>query len=214
MEKALVCTYVIEDNSFDEPSQLAFLASVGARWVSTVPMDEKLKRWLAEGHRKHLRRAKSKDFERLSEVGGTFWNVGELRCWTSELHEAGEQDKLVKRLQLSGFRSGEEELKLPRTPATVIVNSELGMSFGKSGIAAAHAAQALSSKLLSSAPEIHRSWEAARAPVRVIQEPIDKAQVETLPYASVIEDHGLTEVEPGSITAVAYWGSPKGIRNE
>lgn len=158
--------------------------------------------WIESGYRKHLRRAKPAQFEKMiSELEGLVVSGPYGRLFISEIHTKNETPKILSKLQLSGFKAQEKNDSVIDSEAlvNVILNDDLGMSFGKAVIAAAHAAQQLALLLASETPEEFNGW--------AVNGYLVKASFGTPVSSSVkyarIEDHGLTEVPAGSITALA-----------
>lgn len=206
----LLVTYVIEE-------------SLGAdgKWYSTVEAAElsahgsvlwliehidrypaEFHPWLQSGYRKHLRRAKIKDFERLiAEEKGLVVTGPRGRLFISEIHSKSQTPKVLSRLQLSGFKPHDESPWASSfdAPVEVILNDSLGMSFGKAVVASAHAAQQLALTLMTEDPEALNTWSLADYRVNAS---FGIPEVSSGKHAR-IEDHGLTEVPAGSVTAVA-----------
>ncbi len=203
----LICTYVIEEAqpneewyAFEEGVSLAGV--MGAQWIADriVASDHNLDSWLANGYRKHLRRAKTKDFDRLvEEVPGAVISGSYGRLFASELHRKSETSRIVNKLQLSGFKVSERKAKQYAAPAEITVNEELSMSFGKASIASAHAAQNLFLRYHETPSVAFTNWLNHGFASKAAQGIVEPSSVQ---YAQV-EDFGLTEVAAGSITALA-----------
>jgi len=203
----LLCTYVIEETppsdewyAFEEGVALAGV--MGAQWISehVESPTEELNEWLSQGYRKHLRRAKTKDFDKLvDEVPGLILEGSYGRLFASVLHRKSTAPKTLNRLQLSGFKVSERRAKLPAAPLEIMVNESLSMSFGKAAVAAAHAAQNIFLKYHSEPTPSFDNWINHGFSATASQGLVEPSSVQ---YAQV-EDFGLTEVPAGSITALA-----------
>lgn len=211
-ENPYVVTYFFEEMAdavgrwHTVESGATFAAQLSAKWFfdrchrKTPALDE----WLATGYRKHARRAKTKNFDKLVEAfPGEIVSTPHGRVFASELYRAGELPKEFRSEQLSNFKVSYDAVEPnSETPVLVTVNSELGMSFGKAVVAAAHSAQNL---VLEHFNKGHvrelSSWADKGFPLSVTLAPVPQGLVEGT-YAEV-RDFGLTEVPEGSITAVA-----------
>lgn len=199
----IIATYVIEETGFSEPRGLSLAATMGAHWLNANENDPLLEEWLASGYRKHFRRAKTSVFERLiSEVPGVVTFDGKTRLWASTLTRSEDTPKLVKRLQMSNFTLSEAEVDpdSDESPVQVIVNDELGMSFGKAAVAAAHASQNLALLLKAESPQRHDIWREMGYRTVVSRGKFSEDHV----FIATVEDFGLTEVAAGSVTAQAF----------
>jgi hypothetical protein len=205
----LLVTYVIEESSgegeewysTEEAAELSALAS--AVWllehIDRYPLN--FDPWLASGFRKHLRRAKPAQFEKLiAEVKGSVTPGPYGRIFVSEIHGKSDTPKLISKLQLSGFKPQERQREDEEERAVeIVLNDSLDMSFGKAVIASAHAAQQLALSLMSEDFEYLNSWAIDGFETNVS---FGNPSPSSVKYA-LIEDHGLTEVPAGSITALA-----------
>lgn len=207
----LLSTFVIEERlgadgdwySTEEAAALAARVSVQLH-ESELKRDPALvSEWLASGHRKHLRRAKPAQFEKLiREVPGVLLDGPHGRLFATTLHRKSETPALVSKLQLSHFKSRVKEHPAPESTAVeILLNENLGMSFGKAVIAAAHVAQAMLISLGErDAREQLQRWEKDSYQVSVRWATVDERESDVR-----IVDHGLTEVPSGSVTALARW---------
>jgi len=97
----------------------------------------------------------------------------------------------------------------------IIVRADLKMSIGKTAVQVAHASISAAEECRRTWPEWYNAWirEGQRKIVvrardeRELRELYEKAKALGLP-ASIIEDAGLTELEPGTITAVGVGPAP------
>lgn len=115
---------------------------------------------------------------------------------------------VFKRAQVSGLKTLDEKSENPYMPsammygrAEITINSEIEMSVSKSAIAAAHAFQLLRDDLFKNDRNTYEVVMRSM-PINVVWRTIDKEKADS-EFVSVIRDAGLTEVEPGSITAAA-----------
>lgn len=205
-ENSYLTTLIIEEASSDAPwfsleEAASFAASSSALFYSTLRPSSLVEEWLDQGYRKHLRRAKPQKFSQvIRELPGELYNPP-LRAPYGRLFFIGpyaqnEEATLVHKLQLSHFHNEEHPLlPVPEgSYAEIILNKELGMSFGKAVVAAAHCGQELVRRSPRKATE---KWLALGAPAWSRWGSKEEISVSSIH----IKDHGLTEVPPGSITA-------------
>jgi len=203
----IVCTYVVEEPIFSEAAGFKLAAAMGSKWLETNAEDPLLAEWLDSGYRKHLRRAKASVFKRLiEEIPGTVVTDDRgARLWASPLTRATKIPNLVKRLQMSNFSFRTVEpltsLMLQDDSVQIVVDRNLDMSFGKAGIAVAHASQNLTLALRELDPTSLDIWRSRGYPVLPFRGEFLKGDEPT----AIVEDHGLTEVEAGAITAKAFF---------
>jgi peptidyl-tRNA hydrolase len=90
---------------------------------------------------------------------------------------------------------------------TYLVNPEVEMSSGKTLAQIAHAAV-----MAAERPELER-WVADGCPAQVVAPPPERfeelCRLDSLPLVARVEDAGLTEVAPGTVTVLAL---PPGVR--
>lgn len=157
--------------------------------------------WLSGPFTKTVRRANPKQWAKLPAP------TGEAACGTARAvayrpaaYDA--LDKAISRLQVSGtdlVPMAEEPLLL-HAPVLVI-NASLGMTTGKASAQAAHALMAYWLKLDR---ETDRTWAASGSPFSVIELDADRFTVAAASAVkgTLIRDNGLTEIAPGSATAM------------
>lgn len=210
---AILSTFVIEERlgsdgswySTEEAAELAARLSIRL-YVEILSQDlELFPEWIASGHRKHLRRAKTSQFEKvIREVPGVVIDGPHGRMFASALHRKGETPALISKLQLSHFKESIKDHSVSsRTLVEVVLNDKLGMSFGKAVIAAAHVAQSIFFSLRES-EETERLQRWAEDDYHVSVRWGDAANIVS---DARIVDHGLTEVPTGSVTAIARWSA-------
>ena len=159
--------------------------------------------WLSGLFAKSVRRADRKTFDKVwdefSESGATRIKVGHAEAIAFAPVRANELPRTLSRLQVSGTELPRADGAAPVANAvTITVNSDLGMSTGKAAAQAAHALFAfrLDRRTHADADPAVRIVYATAAEIR--------AELSARPNAIIIEDAGRTEIEPGSLTAIAY----------
>lgn len=169
--------------------------------------EPQLRRWLAGRIRKHCRRARGASWQRIQELPGiTVSRAGaEVRAFVPGPLDAIAPE--IARLQLSGSELDDPEAVAVADPlpGTVVISlsPEPWLGLGKAAAAAGHAAQL---SVMQMDPARFLRWDSAGYPVTIEHPNISrwKALLETADV--VINDAGLTEVAPGTVTAVARWG--------
>lgn len=165
-----------------------------------------VERWEQGRIRKHCRRARGAKWERLAELDGVTveWRGVEVRALVPGPVDA--IPELVRKLQLSGTEPGDpnriSHMVAPKEAVVIAIPADTPMGLGKAAAAAGHAAQLTWMQMDAARRE---RWCGSGPHVKVIQpdgrdfqEVLDRAQV-------VARDAGFTEVDPGTITAAAYW---------
>lgn len=163
-------------------------------------------RWMAGRIRKHVRRARGAKWEKVQVLPGLTAAHGgaEVRAFVPT--SVDEIYPEVARLQLSGRDlddpSPHGDLDLETGVLLVAVSAETPMSWTKQAAAAAHAAQVARIRMPD---EPLQRWRSGGFAVRVEQPGTVRWRqlVENSPVT--IADAGFTEVEPGTVTAVARW---------
>jgi peptidyl-tRNA hydrolase len=166
-------------------------------------------RWLAGRIRKHARRARGAAWERVQDLPGvTVGHAGaQVRALVPTSLDAVPRE--VAKLQLQGLDLADEPAARPRAidpgpagPVVVSITPEPVLSTGKAAAAAGHAAQIAWMAM----PDDRRAvWVACGFAVLVEHPAPDRwRSLRTRAQVTVV-DAGLTDVEPGSVTALARW---------
>jgi peptidyl-tRNA hydrolase len=150
-------------------------------------------RWMAGRIRKHTRRARGAAWERVQALPGVTVEAGSAQVRALVPGPTDEIPRDVAKLQLSGLELPAGSSMPPGRGPTVWVAPQL--SAGKAVAAAGHAAQLLWMqdrpapwRELGWAVSIGADFDAARGVADV-----------------TVADAGFTEVDPGTVTAVAAW---------
>lgn len=167
-------------------------------WAATVD------RWKQGRIRKIIRRAKNAKWDKLESLEGvtTTYNGISIRVFVPSSMD--EIPAPIKKCQVSGIKITENEyLDKPKELPFLMAffNRSLNMSPGKTAVACSHVSHLMAEQLTS---EDYLAWKTNGFPIAV-------SSTYTFPefaekYADVvIRDGGLTEVEPGSVTAYGFW---------
>ena len=182
-------------------------AEVSLRAYLAAPDRPEWQEWLSGIFTKTVRRAKATEYEK-ARVEGALAEVrhGEAAALGFAPFPAHALPRALARLQVSGTdleRSGWD--RAPEDAHCVVaLNESLGMSTGK---AAAQAAHALWAVWLQMGGRNQERWATDNLAFRLIGVPAEEMGLERLlgidhAVHVAIHDAGLTEVEPGSLTAV------------
>ncbi|WP_116948549.1 peptidyl-tRNA hydrolase [Jiangella endophytica] len=199
----------------DPPTRRALLeavASAVARLVDAGYADDADPEWAAAVRqyedgwiRKVVRRARGIHWQRVRELPGVGVTHGGAGVRALLPGPVGELPDEVRRLQVGGteVRDAEGE-PLDAEPAALAValNPAVAMTAGKAAAQAGHAAQLAWHAM---PPSRRREWTAAGCPVRLVPVPPREWATALDRVAVVVRDGGLTEVRPGTTTAIAWW---------
>lgn len=161
-------------------------------------------RWRQGRIRKILRRAKNARWDKLADEEGvtTTFNGITVRVFVPSAMD--EIPANIRKCQVSGIKVTDNEwLELPQAAPCLQIhtNGELDMSPGKTAIAAAHVAHLTAERLTS---EEYGQWKENGFPIALSKLSHIDEWVERYSLVA-IHDGGLTEVEPGSLTALGIW---------
>lgn len=204
---ALQC--VVEDNKDFTGLQLAHALAVSvASFLDSVKPDSEraksIERWMEGRIRKILRRAKNSAWNAVQAEDGETYEVEGVKIRVLTPTAMDSIPKAVAKCQVSHLTT------LPDTAATygplspclkIYTNRSLNMSAPKAAVAAAHVAQLMGMKLTLADYNLWRENKFALT-VSTLGEISDF--VESVSSVAV-RDAGLTEVVPGSITAIGIW---------
>lgn len=166
-------------------------------------------RWKKGRIRKILRRARNSRWTKLYDEAGvtTVTNGISVRVFVPSAMDSIPAN--IKKCQVSGLNVIQNvTLSAALGPATIKINSALEMSPAKAAVACAHVAQLMSEQL---GVDAYMSWKRSGFPVEIDYLDVPNFDKVNAPKNIdeiadvVIHDGGLTEVEPGSITAVGFW---------
>lgn len=173
---------------------------------ATAEWEPAVARWAAGRIRKHVRRARGAKWTKVQELAGvTVEHAGaEVRafvpCATDQVPAE------VGKLQLSGLDLDDPAKRAAVEPAgpllVISLQPDPRLGDGKAAAAAGHAAQIA---WMVAADGFADRWQDAGFPVAVEQP--DAARFAELEACAqvVVRDAGFTEVDPGTVTAVARW---------
>lgn len=170
-------------------------------------------RWLAGPFTKSVRRADAKTFNKLqADHDPASAQVGKARALAFKPTPYEELPKHLSRLQVSGtvLPERESDVTKPRPrdfnaavfhgEPVLVVNDDLHLSTGK---ACAQAAHALMAFYLAMGTDDARRWHGAGLPSTILlaDDTLFQDLAATVPDGWHIKDNGLTEIEPGTMTA-------------
>ena len=204
---ALQC--VVEDTKAFTGLQLAHALAVSvASFLDSIepgtPRSEAMERWMQGRIRKILRRAKNSSWVSVQTEDGETYEVDgvNIRVLTPTAMDA--IPKAVAKCQVSHLSTLPDSVAThgPLTPLLKIyTNRSLNMSAPKAAVAAAHVAQLMGMKLTE---EDYNLWKSKNFALTVSSLGEVSDFVESVSSVAV-RDAGLTEVVPGSITAIGIW---------
>lgn len=162
-------------------------------------------RWAQGRIRKHCRRARGAAWTLAQDVPGVTVEVGAVSVRSFVPTPTDEIPPSIAKLQLSGTELSDADnvaVTDPRSAVAVSICPEPHLTFGKAAAAAGHAAQLAA---LAMSPQRLAAWRAEGFPVAV-EHPDPARWAGLLPDSPVVVvDSGLTEIEPGTTTALARW---------
>lgn len=209
----------VRDDRPDRPGHLAVCAAAGTAVVRLLadpraldgPWTPYVRRWVDGRIRKVVRRGRGAPYAATDvldhvqvELGGAV-----VRAFVPGPTDAVPRE--LSRLQVGGTDMPRDGDKVPTGDAdlmTVALNPQVEMTTGKAAAQTGHAAQLAWMALQP--PELApllRRWQAEEFGVQVVV-PGEREWRGLLPTVPVVvRDAGHTEVEPGTLTAVAYWSA-------
>lgn len=178
-------------------------AKGNAEWSAAVA------RWKQGRIRKILRRARNARWTKLEDEQGvtTVTSGISIRVFVPSAMDAIPAN--IKKCQVSGLNVNPNVTPARAAGlATININTALNMSPAKAAVACAHVAQLISEQLTEDAYLLWKnsgfSMEIGYLDVPLFVEIHSLTDIDEAADV-VIRDGGLTEVEPGSITAVGFW---------
>lgn len=202
----LVVHYIVQEGDYSEQALAKAAATASIKFMNKAvePDDADTLEWLSGRYRKILRRAKAKDFAKVVEsTPGLVYTSSEgVTIFVTECIRRSATPKIISKLQVSGLKINEQPFTDEIAPLKIVINENLGMGPAKSAIAVAHVAQLAMAALDNKNIALFLNWDSRDYPLTVNSAPLNEKLDDALCF---VRDAGLTEVEPGSITAVAYW---------
>lgn len=199
----------------EPPTRRALLEAVAtavARLIDAGYADDADPEWAAALRRyedgwirKVVRRARGIGWRRVQDLPGIGVSHDGASVRALLPGPVGELPESVRKLQVGGTEVTDDGADpAPHTTAavTVVANPVVAMTAGKTAAQVGHAAQLAWHAMPA---ERRRAWVTAGCPVRLAavtadgwREALDRSGV-------VVRDGGLTEVTPGTTTALAWW---------
>lgn len=204
------------------PPARADLLIAAARAVTLLCLDERaggdgpwsapMDAWCNARIRKIARRARASHWQAAQEVWGVTAVTNGVSARALVPGRVGDVDPRIKRLQIGGTEVAGDLPDAPTGTAGVLVlwiNPGLEMTVGKTAAQVGHGAM-LGVALMSG--DRAQSWYDADCPIEVCAAD-DPTWTELLAAAGdartvAVRDAGFTEIEPGSVTVIARFGSP------
>lgn len=204
---ALQC--VVKDTKEFTALQLAHAMAVSvASFLETIVPDtersEAYQRWMNGRIRKILRRAKNAGWDAVQEIDGETYEVDGVSIRVFTPMAMDELPRAISKCQVSHLTTLENEKATYGSEdpfLKIYVNRSLNMSAPKAAVAAAHVAQLMEMKLTD---EDYEAWKNSGFALSVSSLGEVTDFVESVSTVAV-HDAGLTEVVPGSITAIGIW---------
>jgi peptidyl-tRNA hydrolase len=204
---ALQC--VVKDTKDFTGLQLAHaLATSVASFLDSLEPEteryEAYQRWMNGRIRKILRRAKNSAWDAVQEVDGETYEVEGVSIRVLTPTAMDSIPRQVAKCQVSHLSTTPDEKATygsEKPFLKIYTNRSLNMSAPKAAVAAAHVAQLMAMKLTD---EDYSAWKASSFALSVSSLGEVTDFVESVSSVAV-HDAGLTEVVPGSITAIGIW---------
>lgn len=204
---------IVKEDHLPTPLELAAAVSHAVlAYLDTATVDPArgaaVKRWMDGRIRKVLRRAKNSRWDVLEAEDGLTTTTGNTTVRVFTPSSMDEIPKNISRCQVSGLKTADEVLSqvsdyediLVKPPLVIYQNRSLNMSPAKAAVAAAHVAHLVSDRMDD---EGYEKWRNLGFPLSVSS--LGTIENFAADLATVaIRDAGLTEVVPGSITAIGY----------
>ena len=209
---ALQC--VVEETTDFNEQELAHALSIAVLNFLDAAKDNPewsaaVARWKQGRIRKILRRARNARWTKLEDEQGvtTVTNGISIRVFVPSAMDSIPAN--IKKCQVSGLNVNPKVIPaMAAGLATININTALDMSPAKAAVACAHVAQLISEQLTE---EAYLRWKNSGFSMEIgyLDVPLfnEVHSLTNIDEAAdvVIRDGGLTEVEPGSITAVGFW---------
>ncbi|RIQ21162.1 hypothetical protein DY240_15860 [Jiangella rhizosphaerae] len=199
----------------EPPTRRALLEAVATavgRLVDTAYADDADPAWGAAIRRyedgwirKVVRRARGIHWRRVQDLPGVGVEHDGAGVRALLPGPVGELPDVVRKLQVGGTEAEpDDDGGGPPPPGAlaVAVNPAVTMTAGKAAAQAGHAAQLAWHAM---PPARRREWAVAGCPVRVVRVTEGEWRAGLDHAAVVVRDGGLTEVTPGTTTALAWW---------
>lgn len=167
--------------------------------LSDSRWDEQVKQWNSSLYRKVVRRAKSSKWDSITQsLEGVTASHRDSAAFVMPPMPVSDTPREVSRLQVSGLdlpkSQSAENAPLEGLTLAVSMNPALDITTGKACAQIGHAAHLA---ILHSPPEVVVEWENSGLHM-VLGTWQDDAEL-------IVQDSGLTEIPPGSVTAQAAW---------
>lgn len=204
---------IVNEDYLPTPLELAHAVSHAVlAYLETATVDPvrgaAVKRWMDGRIRKILRRAKNNRWEVLAAEDGVTTTTGNTTVRVFTPCSMDEIPKNISRCQVSGLKTADEvissvsdwEDRADKTPLMIYQNRSLNMSAAKAAVAAAHVAHLTSDRMDD---EDYEKWRKSGFPLMVSSLGVIEEFAANAATVA-IRDAGLTEVVPGSVTAIGF----------
>ncbi|MFF5219482.1 peptidyl-tRNA hydrolase [Micromonospora sp. NPDC000442] len=175
----------------------------GGSWSAPVA------RWLAGRIRKHARRAKGAAWERAQELPGVTTSHADAQVRALVPTPLDAVPREIAKLQMQGLDLADHPAARPQAidaepngPVVVSITPEPVLSTGKAAAAAGHAAQIA---WMEMAGDRRAMWVASGLAVQVEHPALQRWRSLRSRAQVTVTDAGLTDVDPGTVTALARW---------